>query len=170
MESALVVHVPEAEPAVARWRELYDPAATWGVPAHITVLYPFVPPNAIDEAVLARLTALLAAIEPFDFVLDEVDQFTTEVLYLAPTPADRFVELTEAIVGAWPEQQPYGGVYEAIVPHLTIAHTNRGASFAAIRSRVLEELPIRGRAESVNLMTGTLEVASWETKHQFALG
>jgi hypothetical protein len=37
-ESALIVAVPAAEPAVGALRAAYDPAASWGVPAHVTVL------------------------------------------------------------------------------------------------------------------------------------
>ena len=40
-ESALVVLVPEAEWLVAPFRQKYDPVATEGVSAHITVNYPF---------------------------------------------------------------------------------------------------------------------------------
>jgi hypothetical protein len=46
-ESALIVAVPEAEWAVAALRAAYDPAASWGMPAHITVLYPFLPPEVM---------------------------------------------------------------------------------------------------------------------------
>jgi hypothetical protein len=47
-ESALVVLVPAAEALVGVFRALYDPAVRVGVPAHITVLYPFVPTDKID--------------------------------------------------------------------------------------------------------------------------
>ena len=169
-ESALVIEVPEAEPAVSQWRELYDPGAKWGVPAHITVVYPFVPPGMIDAGLLSRVAEAAAGIGAFDFLLDEVDQFGTEVLYLTPNPQERFVALTSTIVDEWPQHQPYGGAYDEVIPHLTIAHTNRGASFSAVGSRVADHLPIRGRADTVSLMTGTLEAASWETLHRFALG
>ena len=43
-ESAVIVAVPAAEPAVRAHRQQFDRAAAWGVPAHVTVLYPFVPP------------------------------------------------------------------------------------------------------------------------------
>ena len=42
-QTALVVAVPSAEPVVARLRASYDVAAAYGVPAHVTVLYPFLP-------------------------------------------------------------------------------------------------------------------------------
>jgi hypothetical protein len=36
--SALIVAVPEAEPAVAHLRARLDRSASWGVPAHITLI------------------------------------------------------------------------------------------------------------------------------------
>jgi hypothetical protein len=48
-ESAVLVLLPEAEIAVASHRAELDAAAGLGVPAHVTVLYPFVPPARIDE-------------------------------------------------------------------------------------------------------------------------
>jgi hypothetical protein len=41
--SAVLVPVPEAERVVSRYRARLDGAAALGVPAHVTVLYPFVP-------------------------------------------------------------------------------------------------------------------------------
>jgi hypothetical protein len=46
-ESAVLVPVPEAERGVSGHRNRLDRAAVWGVPAHVTVLYPFVPPPAV---------------------------------------------------------------------------------------------------------------------------
>jgi hypothetical protein len=50
--SGLIVEVPEAEPDVARLRERLDASAPLGIPAHITVLFPFMPPRTIDPAAL----------------------------------------------------------------------------------------------------------------------
>ena len=44
-ESAILVPVPEAGPVVGRLRARLDRSASRGVPAHVTVLYPFVPPE-----------------------------------------------------------------------------------------------------------------------------
>ena len=43
-DTALICRVPEAERYIARYRDRYDPSARRNVPAHVTVLYPFVPP------------------------------------------------------------------------------------------------------------------------------
>ncbi len=42
-ETALLVEVPAAEPYVAQYRSKLDTNAGLGIPAHITVLAPFVP-------------------------------------------------------------------------------------------------------------------------------
>ncbi|HYS33327.1 MAG TPA: hypothetical protein VEM58_13815 [Streptosporangiaceae bacterium] len=45
-ESAVVVRIPEAEGVVGRFRADLDLAAPLGVPAHVTVISPFVAPAA----------------------------------------------------------------------------------------------------------------------------
>jgi hypothetical protein len=48
-ESTILVPVPEAEPVVGQLRARLDRAASRGIPAHVTVLYPFVPPGQITR-------------------------------------------------------------------------------------------------------------------------
>lgn len=98
-ESALIVAVPEAEPAVAALRAAYDPSASWGVPAHITVLYPFLPPDRIDAAVLAAVRATVAGVPAFDLVLARTRRFGDQVLWLAPEPDAPLRALTELKAG-----------------------------------------------------------------------
>src|SRR5690348_2380773 len=83
-ESALLIAVPAAEPAVGEHRARLDPSARGGVPAHLTVLYPFLAPPLIDDAVLASLAALFAAVPAFAFTLDRVGWFGDEVVWLGP--------------------------------------------------------------------------------------
>jgi hypothetical protein len=40
-ETALIVAVTAADPLVTVHRQRFDVTAGWGVPAHLTVLYPF---------------------------------------------------------------------------------------------------------------------------------
>ena len=60
-ESCLLVPVPDAEPAVGRLRGRLDRAAAWGVPAHVTILYPFVLPDAITSEVIDLAAAAIAS-------------------------------------------------------------------------------------------------------------
>ena len=68
-ESALVVLVPEAESLVQAFRDRYDPSAAAGVPAHITLLYPFRPPGEIDRAMLDDLRGWFQGFASFRFSL-----------------------------------------------------------------------------------------------------
>ncbi len=86
--------MPEAERYIARYRERYDPSARRNVPAHVTVLYPFMPPQDIDDTVRAQLAAIARAVPCFDYRLAETRRFPV-ALYLAPQPDDSFAALTE---------------------------------------------------------------------------
>ena len=70
--SALIVNVPEADPVVGEWRERYDNARL-GIPAHITLLFPFVPSEELDGTLFADLHDLFATQPPIMFDADPAD-------------------------------------------------------------------------------------------------
>jgi hypothetical protein len=78
-QSALLILVPAAEPVVGAYRARLDAGARDGVPAHLTVLYPFLRPALIDDAVLTSLAVLFGASPVFTFSLDRVGWFGDEV-------------------------------------------------------------------------------------------
>src|SRR5207248_3232637 len=119
-QTALLVPVPEADVTVDHWRRQHDPTAVAGVPAHVTVLYPFAPPAALRPVALEDLRAIAAHTPSFAFELRSVGRFPG-VVHLAPEPAEPFVALTESLVDRWPQHQPYEGRYDEVVPHLTVA-------------------------------------------------
>src|SRR5579863_6835140 len=126
-ESTLLVPVASAEGTVAKIRRRLDPASHLGVPAHVTVLYPFAPPASLDDAAMVRLASIFERVSAFEFELSDVGWFEERVMYLAPTPPSRFIELTQAIVAEFPGYPPYGGEFPEVTPHLTLAE---GASAA----------------------------------------
>jgi len=121
IESALVVLVPEAEPLVKPFRDRYDPSAAAGVPAHITLLYPFKHSDEVGKTVLDELGELFHRFAPFRFQLEPIRRFPDAVLYLAPQPDEQFRQLTLAIWDRYPELPPYGGKWPDLVPHLSVA-------------------------------------------------
>ena len=56
------------------WRTRFDPAAALGVPAHVTSLWPFVPPPAIDAASLAPVNPLLAFMEALSEIFYHIEE------------------------------------------------------------------------------------------------
>ena len=155
-ESALLVAVPEAETVVGGWRSLYDPSEAVGVPAHVTLLYPFVPPAQIDESVLETVRETLQPFRAFGHRYERVGQFPT-VLYLAPEPDERFRAIMRALWDAFPDHPPYGGQFEDVVPHLTVIDL-RGRRDLALMKRARASLdgslPFASQTSDVWLMTG----------------
>jgi hypothetical protein len=169
-QSALLVIVPEAEPAVAALRATLDGAAAKGVPAHITVLVPFVAPALIDDAVLTAVREVVGAVPRFEVDLAAVAWFGDRVAYVEPRPDEPFRRLTAALVSRFPECPPYGGEFAEVVPHLTIGEGAPREVLAAAGAQVEPLLPIPVRVASVWLMTGSDEAGSWRVVAEFPLG
>jgi 2'-5' RNA ligase len=131
-QSALILPVPEAEPVVARLRERFDPAARLGVPAHVTLLFPFASPERITAEMLRAARAVVGSTRSFSFRLARIERFP-DTLYLGPEPAAPFVALTEALARQLPEYPPYAGEFDSIIPHLTVAHGTQEELRAAER-------------------------------------
>lgn len=152
-ESGLLVEVPQAEPAVRRFRERLDSSAGLGVPAHITVLYPFIPPAALDAGVLGQLKRLFAAVPRFAFRLDRTSWFGQEVVWLAPSDPGPFRMLTQRVAEAFPAYPPYSGEFEGLTPHLTIGDSHPVDDLRAAEESVRPLLPIVGEVAAVSLIT-----------------
>jgi 2'-5' RNA ligase len=176
MQSALLLPVPAAEAVVGAHRARLDPNARDGVPAHLTVLYPFLPPAEIGPGVLAELSRLLAGVPRFSFILDQVRWFDESVVWLGPADESPFRALTELAAEAYPGCSPYGGIYEDVVPHLTIGHAGGLAELRAAAEAVRPLLPIATEATEVTLMAGPRPgglsgpPGQWQLAGCFALG
>ncbi|MEV7970471.1 2'-5' RNA ligase family protein [Sphaerisporangium sp. NPDC088356] len=166
-ESALVVVLPEAEPVVGVWRRRYDSSAALGVPAHVTVVYPFLDLRLIGDATRESLRELFSAHRPFDLRFDRCGHFS-EVLYLAPDPPGPFQLLTEAVVARWPEAPPYGGRFTEIVPHLTVAEGVDDPTLGAAERGVAGGLPLAAHAGAVTLLVK--DGPRWREDDVFPLG
>src|SRR6476646_7301492 len=119
--TALMVVVGEAEPAVADLRLQLDPVARLGVPAHVTVLFPFIPASEMRDEVTVRLAALFRTVPAFQYNFVRTAWFGDEVLWLASDAAEVFRSLTQLVWGAFPAYPPFEGQFDDVVPHLTIA-------------------------------------------------
>ncbi|WP_330281255.1 2'-5' RNA ligase family protein [Streptomyces sp. NBC_00588] len=164
-QSALVVPVPEAEPRVRDLRNRFDPAARAGVPAHITVVFPFLHGSLVDATTCAALDEIFGRHQYFDVRFDKCGRFPG-VLYLAPVPDDPLRRLTDAVVARWPEVRPYGGKYEPH-PHLTVAQGQDDTVLDEIESELQPALPFTARVPTVDLVVhnGT----AWQHRASFAL-
>lgn len=168
LRSGLVVEVPVAEDLVAPWRRQLDPQAVVGVPAHITVLFPFAPATLIDSAMLAAVATAVEGVRPFDFTLSGVRWFGDAVVWLAPEPSAGFLELTSALTRAFPAYPPYGGAHDEVVPHLTVGDAGSLAERIAAGAAIAGGLPLQARAEAVTLLTEG-DDGRWHRRERFGL-
>lgn len=169
-QSALLIPVPEAERLVGEWRSLYDPSAAVGVPAHITLLYPFVPRTEIGEPLLEELGRLFAGFPPFAYRFPACARFPG-VLYLALEPAKPFQRLIADLAARYPDYPPYGGAHERVVPHLTVADLRAQLDIVVmnrVERGIAPGLPFAARASEVWLMTERRR--RWSRKARFPLG
>ncbi|MEV0976747.1 2'-5' RNA ligase family protein [Streptomyces sp. NPDC049915] len=159
--SLLLVPVPEAETALRTWRG--EKMLPGGVPAHVTVMYPFLPARAIDDRAEAQLARIAASVPPFDFRLTEVGRFPG-VLYLRPVPGEPFADLVDLVMRQWPGYEPYEGRFAEFVPHVTMAEDD---SVHEDTERLRPLLPIACQAREVTLMTESAR--GWHTRSRFPL-
>jgi len=117
LETAVVITVdaPELE---AIYHDSYPAFAELGIPLHVTLLYPFAPPERL-ESVLPLLRTVVSRHESFRYELTELRTFP-RAIWIAPEPAGPFVALTEAIEAAFPDYPLWGGAFETVIPHATL--------------------------------------------------
>lgn len=157
VDSALLVAIAEAEPVVPTLRLAHDAVAANGIPAHVTVLVPFVPRERVTAEVREAVADLFGAIPSFEYRFDRVARFGDTTVYLVPEPAGAFARLTDAAHARWPEHPPYGGAFDVVIPHLTVGDGLEGAAADALEVAAARALvrhgPIAGRATDVALVT-----------------
>jgi len=170
-ESALIVLIPEAEFLVSPFRERFDRAAAAGVPAHVTLLYPFKPPHELGSDVRESLAELFSHFQSFDVSFSRTETFPG-VLYLAPEPDETFRRLTGEIFKQFPETPPYGGEFTEVIPHLTVADVGNSQLLDEIAAEFETEangrMPIRASVREVCLIDN--ESGRWMTRQSFRLG
>jgi 2'-5' RNA ligase len=116
--SALVVPVdlPRRLELVHRARVV---SAALGMPAHVTLLFPFKGADELREADRRRIAGILRTTGPIPYRLTVIRDWD-DARYLVVDPGDPFTRLVERLVGAYPTWTPYGGAFP-YVPHVTIS-------------------------------------------------
>jgi 2'-5' RNA ligase len=168
-ESAVLVPVLDTGPLVRELRLQYDPSAKAGVPPHVTLMFPFLPPSELTEAKVDALAVLLSGEERFEFALTGVREFEQGVVYLEPEPAEPFILLTRKI-GDLFGLLPFGGEFgDTAVPHLTVTTPESGMTRQLIAAQLEQVLPIRTVANQVWTMVGD-NISRWTVVREMHFG
>lgn len=159
--TAVVVRVPVAEPLVLRVPTADDPTGANEVPAHVTLLWPFLALSDLTDADLADLALIVADQPAFEVTFSRLGRFE-DVLWLAPDPPEPFVALTRAIAARWPSHPPYQGRFGSVTPHLTLANDidPDGDQARDVAVQAQAALPLRFRVDEAEL------IAFWGTRFE----
>lgn len=150
-QTALLVPVPRIRPLLEPWHRRHDPSSADGIPPHVTVLFPFLPPDELDADDVASLRAIMAARPPFEVDLTTVGMFDHDVLHLLPEPDAPFRELTAAVHARFPTAPPYGGRHDEVIPHLTVGRDIPRPSARHAARALLLALPVHVYVDVVQL-------------------
>jgi 2'-5' RNA ligase len=137
------------------------------MPAHITVLFPFLLQDRIGEPEIGELQQLFAQCPAFAVEFRELAAFPG-VLYLAPSPAEPLVALTRAVERRWPDHPPFEGAFDDVVPHLTVAQGASDETVASIREEIGSRLPLGATLSEARLYA--FAQGRWSVVDSFPLG
>lgn len=167
-ESVILIPVPSADSIVGKWRNKYDEVSLHGIPAHITILFPFKSPEDNNLEVIEKLRIFFSRVKSFSFSLGKISSFPN-VIFLEPAPKTKFVELTKGITKIFPENPPYEDKFPKINPHLTIGQLKRFQNLEKIKTEIYEDirskLPIKSEAIKARLMES--DNGRWTVKETF---
>lgn len=161
-----MIVLPDAAPLLdAAWR--VDPALVRrGVPAHASLLYPFVPESALTGEDEKSVRCLAACFPAADLLLEEI---VTAPGFVAVT-VPQLQPIVDAFRAHWPGLRPYGGRF-GVQPtaHVTVAMGADNPTAAAyVRAAISRLLPLRTRATAVQLVVLTEE--GWQPRLTVPLG
>ena len=164
--SGVIARIRLPEP-LEELRLRHDPMAAEGVPAHVTLLFPFLATEDLTPAVRRRLARIASGVRPFSVRFDATGRFPG-VLWVAPEPAGPFVELTERLAAAFPDHPPYGGAHDDVIPHLTIGLAPE-ATLGRIERKAGPDLGFRDRVRALEVIAedGT---GRWHARWRLPLG
>ncbi len=170
LSTAIVIIAP---PRVQAWatpfRRRYSLDGMLRVPAHITVLFPFVPVDDLD-AVCPKLRQIYANFAPFDVTLDGYGHFPT-ASYLKPADPEPIKALFRAVHAEFPTVLPYRGAFNSddITPHMTVGEFKSEAEREAAEFPPFT--PITFPVRRLNLIVGVEhEPVPWITRDVIPLG
>jgi hypothetical protein len=162
--------VPELE--AAHW-ELYPERVGENIPLSLTLLYPFVPRDSLDETHLAKLAAFFATRPPLAFELTRIDEFPGGGIYAVPEPDEELRATMRALWAAFPDFPPYGKPGTDPPPHASLGRFAADPDPDTLRTRAEERvgplLPEGLVVREATLME-MFEPDRWQVRATFPFG
>ena len=143
--------------------------ATDGLPAHLTMLYPFVAPERLTRSVRSAIDDVSLRHEPFSYTLSG-RAIWPDTAYVAVDPVAPFIALQADLAAAFPAFPIYGteATFD-FVPHVTIAEGRSIDDAATLESPAWASLPRAARASALEVIA-KVGSAPWRTVWRIGLG
>jgi 2'-5' RNA ligase len=128
--------------------------AARGLPAHATLLYPFLEPRLLDADVRRRIADVAARSGSFEYRLAGAGHWP-EVVFVAVEPIEPFVALQAALAATFPAYPIYGEPPGfTFIPHVTVAEGPDTDVPAALAHPGWGQVPRRARATALEVIAG----------------
>lgn len=166
--TAVLALLPDAEPLLELAAQVDARVVRPGVPAHATLLYPWLPAEKVDPRELERLRTVLERAAPdvgrIPLRLTVVERAGAFV----GVPVPELRSLASTVREAYPEQVPYGGRFGQNPPvHVTVSLDAPDHTAADIAHRVTGRLPITTEVSAVHVVTLSLD--GWQVLAELPL-
>ncbi len=162
--TGLVLPVPEADPVLTTVSQGY-PEAVRDVPAHISLLYPFLAADSLDEQHINTLDHIFRMQTPVPLTLAECRRQEDGFVYL-PAASDELTALVETVRARWPEAVPHERRGNVAEPHVTVAMQAPEESATRIQATVDAALPMVTVLQEVWLVVFSGD--QWHVREHFA--
>jgi len=168
MPSAVIVRASLPK-GLERLRRQRVRNAAAGVPAHLTLLHPFIEREELKAAVRARLRAVASKHAPFEYRQAHLAQWP-DAIYVAVEPAAPFVRLHRDLQAAFPAWPIYGAdAGFEFEPHITVADREGKLEPGVHDDRAWAGLPRAARAEAIDVIA-TRPDGRWRLVWRIRLG
>jgi 2'-5' RNA ligase len=155
-----IVLPPRLQAHVVALHRQYQLAKPMNVPAHFTVLHPFVHYELLGEGV-SRLRRVCAELSPFEIVADGYGTFPG-VVYLAARDPEPIRVASRALCAEFPECPLYGGEFgPELSPHATIVEGDIDAQELLHLMPPYE--PVSFTARELHVYYGNEQITPWLT-------
>lgn len=176
-QTALLLPVRAAERVVGTHRRELDLAAADGIPAHVTIAFPFKPLGEIGAEDHSRLAHNGRQHGPFRIEGRRTAWFGDQVLYVEISAAREVHALIADVASTFPAYPPFSGdiPLAEVVPHLTVGSGAPVPALQAAARAVNDALPFSEIVQSMELwagpsVEGRTQPAPWTRIRSYALG
>jgi 2'-5' RNA ligase len=138
------------------------------VPPHVTLLYPFVEPTALDDRIRGVIASIASRQVPFSFEMSGPERWP-DTVYAAVAPAAPFLEIHRDLAAAFPDFPIYGRPGFQLIPHVTIAESQFVDDPSVLGDPSWSDLPADGLVTRLEVIVEGAD-DQWHTVWTIPLG